>query len=72
VKLIKLKRTETVCTEEERNRDRKSEKTERKHTFFPFFPPKRLTPAKNKNKKMPWSRVPGQGCPVTLVTRDPI
>jgi hypothetical protein len=46
VKWITLKRTQTVCTEKERNRERKREKTERKHSFFPFFCPKKLTPAK--------------------------
>jgi len=51
VKLIKLKRTQTVCTEKERNRERKREKTERKHSFFPFFFSKNLTPAKKKYKK---------------------
>ncbi len=34
VKLMKLKRTQTVCTEEERKRERKIEKTERKQIFF--------------------------------------
>jgi hypothetical protein len=56
VKLIKLKRTQTVCTEKERNRERKREKTERKHSFFPFFSSKNLTPVKKnikKIKKMP-------------------
>jgi hypothetical protein len=43
--------TQTVCTEKERNRERKREKTERKHSFFPFFFWKKSTPAK---KKMPW------------------
>jgi hypothetical protein len=37
VKLIELKRTQTVCTEKERKRERETEKTERKQQFFPFF-----------------------------------
>jgi hypothetical protein len=36
VKLIKLKRTQTVCTEKERERERKREK-QRKNEFFSFF-----------------------------------
>jgi hypothetical protein len=46
VKLIKLNRTQTVCTEKERNREKKRGKTERKHSFSPFFFSKKLTPAK--------------------------
>ncbi len=42
VKLMKLKRTQTVCTEEERKRERKIEKTERKQTFFLFFSQKKF------------------------------
>jgi hypothetical protein len=37
VKLIKLKRTQTVCTEKERKRERKRKKTERKQSLFAFF-----------------------------------
>jgi hypothetical protein len=51
VKLIKLKRTQPVCTEKERNRERKREKTERKHSFFPFFSQKIQLPPKKKIKK---------------------
>ncbi len=39
VKLIKLKRTQSVCTEKERKRERKRGKTERKQSFFLFFGP---------------------------------
>jgi hypothetical protein len=66
VKWIKLKRNQTVCTEKERNRERKREKTERKHSFFPFkliFSPKKINSLqKNKFKKIkkcPGTRVPG-------------
>jgi hypothetical protein len=41
VKLIKLKRTQSVCTEKERKRERKREKTERKQYFFVFFEKKK-------------------------------
>jgi hypothetical protein len=51
VKWIKLKRTQTVCTENERNRERKREKTERKHSFFPFFFSKKIN-SRQKNKKI--------------------
>jgi len=61
VKLIKLKRTQTVCTEKERKRERvskrerKREKTERKRSFFSFFLKEKLPPKKYKKiKKMPW------------------
>ncbi len=37
VKLIKLKRTQSVCTEKERKRKATRGKTERKHSFFHFF-----------------------------------
>jgi hypothetical protein len=39
-----------VCTEKERNRERKREKTERKHSFFPFFFSKKVIPQKNIKK----------------------
>ncbi len=39
----------SLCTEKERKRERKGEKTERKQCFFYFFEKKR-TPAKIKNK----------------------
>ena len=52
VKWITLKRTQTVCTEKERNRERKRVKNK-------------------KIKKCPGTRVPGQGCPVTLVPGIP-
>ncbi len=42
--LIKLKRTQTVCTEKERKRKRKREKTERKQSFFHFFQKKLTSP----------------------------
>jgi hypothetical protein len=63
VKLIQLKRTQTVCTEKERKRERKREKTERKRSFFPFFSQKKLSPAKKykknkKNTQSPGARVP--------------
>jgi hypothetical protein len=58
VKLIKLKRTQTVCTEKERKR----EKTERKQSFFNFFSKKINSRQKIKNKKKcPVTRVPGLG-----------
>jgi hypothetical protein len=75
VKLIKLKRTHTVCTEKERNRERKREKTERKHSFFPFFFSKNLTPAKKnmeKIKKMPWHQGDRAGVPCHPGARVPI
>ena len=53
VKLIKLKRTQSVCTEKERKRKGKRGKTEteRKQSFFHFFSQKN-SPQKNiKNKK---------------------
>ncbi len=37
VKLIKLKRTQTVCTGKEREWERKKEKTERKNLFLSVF-----------------------------------
>jgi hypothetical protein len=65
VKLIKLKRTQSVCTEKERNRERKREKTERKDSFFPIFFSKNLTPHRQKKmknkKKKPWH--PGDRAP---------
>ncbi len=45
VKLIKLKRTQTVCTEKERKREREREKTERK-------PLKEKTKSSKKTKKL--------------------
>jgi hypothetical protein len=47
VKLIKLKRTQTVFTEKERKR----EKTERNKVFLIFFSAKKLTRAKKNIKK---------------------
>jgi hypothetical protein len=82
VKWIKLKGTQTVCTEKERNRERKRGKTERKHSYFPFFPPKKINSRqKNKIKKIKkclGTRVTGHpqgsraGVPCHPGTRDPI
>jgi len=55
VKLIELKRTQTVCTEKERKRERETEKTERKQQFFSFFLKEINSQKKYKKiKKMPW------------------
>ena len=59
----------SVCTEKERNRERKREKTERKHSFFPFFFSKKIN--SRQKKKCPGTRVTGLGCPVTLVPGFP-
>ncbi len=48
VKLIKLKRTESLCTLKERKREKKREKIERKQCFFHFFA-KKKTSRQNKN-----------------------
>jgi hypothetical protein len=59
VKLIELKRTQTVCTEKERKRERETGKTERKQQFLSFFSQKNSLLPKNKNKKNalpPWRK----------------
>jgi hypothetical protein len=52
VKWIKLKEPK-LCVQRKRQIEREREKkTERKHSFFPFFSQKKITPAKKiKNKK---------------------
>jgi hypothetical protein len=74
VKLIKLKRTQSVCTGKERNRERKREKTQRKHSFFPFFFSKKINShQKNKKiKKMPWHQGDRAGVPCHPGARVPI
>jgi hypothetical protein len=61
--------------EKERNRERKREKTERKHSFFPFFFLKKSnSPKKNikKIKKMPWHQGDRAGVPCHPGVRVPI
>jgi hypothetical protein len=55
VKLIKLKRTQTVCTDKERKREKERKNRETRI----FFQEKKLPP-NNKNKN---SLVPGRRCP---------
>ena len=70
VKLIKLKRTQTVCT----GKERKREKTERKRSFFNFFLKKNWLPPKKykKIKKMPWHQGSRAGVPCHPGARVPI
>ncbi len=65
VKLIKLKRTQTVCVEKGRKGERKRGKTERnKGFFFHFF---EVPPKKNKNALGPGPMDVVPWCPGTRV-----
>ena len=51
VKLIKLKRTQTVCKDKERNSERKREKNREKTQFFSIFFLKKINSRQKKYKK---------------------
>jgi hypothetical protein len=73
VKLIKLKRTQSVCTEKERKRKGKRGKMERKQSFFSFFSQKKLTPVIiKKNKKNALAPGDRAGVPCHPGVRVPI
>jgi hypothetical protein len=57
VKLIKLKRTQTVCIEKERKRERNRGKTEREESFVTCFFKNNELPPKKKIEK--YRRCPG-------------
>jgi hypothetical protein len=46
VKFIKLKRTQSVCTEKERKREREREEKQRENNFFSLFFEKKEFPPK--------------------------
>jgi hypothetical protein len=73
VKLIKLKRTQSVCTEKERKEERKREKTE-KTMFFYFLLIKKNSHQNKKQNKITNALGPGPRAPVPWCpgTRDPI
>jgi hypothetical protein len=50
--LIKLKKTQSVCTEKERKREREKKKTEREQCFSSFFLKKKNSRQKNSKMKI--------------------
>ena len=65
VKLIKLKRTQSVCTEKEREREREREKKQReKNVFFRFVYEKNQNSQKKLKNKIKNTLGPGSRVPV--------